>query len=96
MPLGKAVQVGRLTAEPLKVTEDSRCPANARCVWAGRLVVETALAEYGFPTETVSLKLGEAQSVRGVSVTLSAAEPDAMAGQDIAAEDYRFTFAATG
>jgi len=30
---------GGLTVRPIDVTEDSRCPANVDCVWAGRLVL---------------------------------------------------------
>ncbi len=27
----------------IKVTEDSRCPANARCIWAGEVVAEVEI-----------------------------------------------------
>lgn len=32
-----------LVVRPLEVLEDSRCPQNARCVWAGRLRVRVAV-----------------------------------------------------
>lgn len=34
---------GGLRLRPLEVLEDSRCPQNARCVWAGRLRVRVAV-----------------------------------------------------
>ena len=45
VPLLQPVQVGSVVATPMRVTEDSRCPMNARCVWAGRAVVETRMRE---------------------------------------------------
>ena len=38
--LGVPVRVGAVVVTPLEVVEDSRCPINARCVWAGRLIVD--------------------------------------------------------
>lgn len=36
-----------LRVRPLEVLEDSRCPQNARCVWAGRLRVRVAVEGVG-------------------------------------------------
>lgn len=36
-----------LRVRPLEVLEDSRCPQNARCVWAGRLRVRVAVDGVG-------------------------------------------------
>ncbi len=38
---------GGLRVRPLEVTEDSRCPQNARCVWAGRLRLRVAVEGTG-------------------------------------------------
>ncbi|MDZ4692456.1 hypothetical protein [Terricaulis sp.] len=38
---------GGLRVRPLEVLEDSRCPQNARCVWAGRLRVRVAVEGAG-------------------------------------------------
>ena len=35
--LGQTVRFGSMKVTPLKVLEDSRCPMEARCVWAGRV-----------------------------------------------------------
>ncbi len=51
---------GGLRVRPLEVLEDSRCPQNARCVWAGRLRVRVAIegegerevSDDGAPTQT--------------------------------------------
>jgi hypothetical protein len=38
---------GGLRVRPTEVVEDSRCPQNARCVWAGRLRVRVAVEGVG-------------------------------------------------
>lgn len=38
---------GGLRVRPLEVVEDSRCPQNARCIWAGRLRVRVAVEGVG-------------------------------------------------
>ena len=35
--LGQTVNVGGPKVTPLAVLEDSRCPMEARCIWAGRV-----------------------------------------------------------
>lgn len=59
-----------LTIRPLEVIEDSRCPQNARCVWAGRLRLRIALS--GSPLE---LTLDEPLMTPYGSVTLVAVSP---------------------
>jgi hypothetical protein len=94
VPLGKAVETGNVAAEPLRVIEDSRCPINARCIWAGRLILETALTERAVRgwSETAQLTLGEPYSTHGITITLVSAEPGQMAGKPTDPKDYRFSF----
>jgi len=87
----RPVQVGSVVATPMRVTEDSRCPMNARCVWAGRAVVETRIDGPGW-RQTQPLTLGEPHTVRGVTVTLVSVEPATQTGTQIPSADYRFAF----
>lgn len=41
-----------------KTVEDSRCPIDAECIWAGRVVVEVTFTQGG-NSETKSLALGD-------------------------------------
>ena len=89
---GEAVKAGEVVVTPLSLVEDSRCPINARCVWAGRLIVNARIDGAGW-RETVLLELGETRDVRGAGVMLASGEPGRMAGEDEPLPAaYRFTF----
>ena len=78
---------------PLRVIEDSRCPINARCVWAGRLVVETEiLLRGGAESLTVPMTMGEPVPVADGAATLVAVWPEQETGHTIAASEYRFAY----
>jgi hypothetical protein len=89
--LGHSVRVGQLVATPQTVVEDSRCPRDVRCVWAGRLVVSTRIDGPDW-RETAALTLGKADVVRGASITLVSVTPEKRAGGESPLGDYRFTF----
>ena len=90
--LHQPVALGDAVVTPMRVVEDSRCPINARCVWAGRVVVETRVDGPGW-RETVPMELGEPQALRDMQVALVSAEPGRTTQEDVPApEDYRFVF----
>ena len=92
--LGHPVAVADLKVTPLSVVEDSRCPINARCVWAGRIVVETQIEGTGWQ-DVLPLTLGEPGESHGYYFNLVSAEPGRMAGSGtdpVKPEDYRFGF----
>jgi hypothetical protein len=46
--IGETADLGNgLRVRPLEVIEDSRCPQNARCVWAGRLRLKVGVEGVG-------------------------------------------------
>lgn len=46
--IGETADLGNgLRVRPLEVLEDSRCPQNARCVWAGRLRLRVSVEGVG-------------------------------------------------
>lgn len=87
--MGEPVWAGDTIVTPLAVTEDSRCPANARCVWAGKLTVSTRIAATHW-TQTAPLTLGEPYTVMGRTYTLVSATPEKTTDREIPVRDYRF------
>ena len=75
---------------PLAVVEDSRCPAEVTCVWAGRLVVRAEIL--GGARRTVELELGKPVPVADGALTLVDVMPAKRAGSAVRPGDYRFTF----
>ena len=91
--LGGAVLVNGLRLRPVEVIEDSRCPANVQCVWAGRVRLSVRIgAPDGSGIETRELTLGEPLSVHGGTLTLVRVEPEKKFAGSIEREAYRFTF----
>jgi hypothetical protein len=89
--IGETTRVGMLTVTPLRVVEDSRCPINARCIWAGRLVLSAKVAAAGWH-ETRNLTLGEPAALHATTLTLTSAEPGKMAGAQPPAPPLTFGF----
>ena len=93
--LNQVATVNGIELRPIKVVEDSRCPANVQCVWAGRLVVRARMTGSGW-TQIRDFELGVAQAVDQYLVTLVSAEPPKTAPGQIDPRAYRFTFSASG
>ncbi len=91
--LGQRVRVGELSVTPVRVVEDSRCPINARCVWAGRLIVATQIDGAGW-RDTANITLGESYGTHGRIVALVSGEPGKVTDHETRAEDYRFNYEA--
>ncbi len=90
--LGEATRVGALVVTPRALVEDSRCPINARCVWAGRAIVRADVAGAGWD-ETLNLTLGEQVATRGTTLVLTSVAPGKMAGAQPAPQSLLFGFA---
>ena len=89
--LGAVASVNGLKVRPLKIIEDSRCPINAVCVWAGRVIVRTEVVG-GSWREIRDLEFGIAQPIADGRLTLVAVMPAKLAGADVGPRAYRLTF----
>lgn len=89
--LSEVAYTNGLKVRPLQVLEDSRCPINAVCVWAGRLVVRSEVIG-GNWQQTRDFEIGKAQQIADGALTLVSAQPSKQAGTEIDPQAYRFTF----
>jgi hypothetical protein len=77
--------------------EDSRCPMNARCIWAGRVRILVAWVKAN-GEQQVELMFGEPAPLADGTLTLTAVNPSKMAGEGkgLVPSDYRFSFQFAG
>jgi hypothetical protein len=76
---------------PLEVIEDSRCPADVQCIWAGRVVVRTKI-HLGSGDMIRDLVQGEPIGIADGALELTAITLAPRAGVELGAKDYRFTY----
>ncbi len=93
VPLGQAVSVGDLAVTPVSVVEDSRCPKDVTCVWAGRLIARTQIDGDGW-RDTTNITLGESYGTHGAVVALVSGEPGKVAERETRPGEYRFVYEA--
>jgi hypothetical protein len=93
VPLGRAAYVDGPIIRPVKVIEDSRCPMNARCIWAGTVKIETIWVRSS-GDRTVELELGKPVPLADGTLELTDVLPPRMAGEgrELKPADYRFSF----
>jgi hypothetical protein len=93
VPIGQSAYVDGPVIRPTKIIEDSRCPANARCIWAGTVKIE-ALWVRADGNRILQLELGKPQSIADGTIELTDVSPSRMAGEnkELKPADYRFSF----
>ncbi len=94
--LGQKAYVDGPIVQPVAVIEDSRCPMNARCVWAGRLRVKMLWIRGNGEKQPFEVTLGESTPLADGSITLESVRPDKMTNIVLKPEDYRFSFRFAG
>ena len=84
-----------ISITPLEVLEDSRCPVDAECLWAGTVRVRVTLESEGGVQET-TFSLESTITFAGNRVKLSGVMPAARAGVKIATSEYLLQFEVAG
>lgn len=90
--LGQIAYVNGPRVRVDRVIEDSRCPGDTQCVWAGRLIVRATVMG-GTWSRQLDLTLGTPVDVADGKLTLVGAFPDRRTGKP---PSYRFTFSFQG
>lgn len=94
--LGQSAYADGPIIQPVAVLEDSRCPTNARCIWAGRVRVKMLWIRGNGEKQTFEVTLGEATPLADGSITLESVRPDKMTNVEPKPTDYRFSFRFAG
>jgi hypothetical protein len=94
--LGQIASVNGPRVRVEQVIEDSRCPIDTQCIWAGRLIVRATIFGGGW-SKQIDLTLGMPVHVADGNLMLSNATPARKADKRRGAPlPYRFTFAFQG
>jgi hypothetical protein len=94
--LGQKAYVDGPLVQPVEVLEDSRCPMNARCVWAGRVRVKMVWIRGNGKKQPFEATLGEPVQLADGQFTLESVRPEKMTNVKIKPSDYRFSFRFAG
>ena len=95
--LGQNAYIDGPVIRPMKIIEDSRCPINARCIWAGTVKIEAIWVRPG-PDRTIQLELRKPVPLTDGTIELTDVSPSRMAGEgrELKPSDYRFNFRFVG
>lgn len=92
--LNDSVILGDIIVTPIEVLEDSRCPLDVTCVWAGVLSVKVKFQNVNNLDDVVYfiLNLTNKASFNGKTITIKSVEPLPYSGKKISSKDYKFEF----
>src|SRR5687768_13727984 len=93
--LSETAYVDGPRVRPDRLIEDSRCPIDVVCVWAGRVVLRATVFG-GNWSKQVDLTLGSPVPVADGTLTLVAVEPARRSSDPADPQQLRFTFAFQG
>jgi hypothetical protein len=84
-----------VSIRPIAVLEDSRCPKDVECIWAGTTRISVRVSKNN-QSEMYEIGPGSgALTVHGTTIVFSSVEPSPLSGSPISPSDYRFTFMVT-
>lgn len=93
--LGQTVNLGWSKVTPLAVLEDSRCPKEARCIWAGRVRLIVRLTT-GAGSSVRELASDKSLQVADGQLVLASTMPPRSTQHALVPSDYRFTLKFSG
>jgi hypothetical protein len=89
--ISEEVNAGGPNVTPLEVLEDSRCPANVNCVWAGQVRLSVKIVT-GRGSEIRELTSGKPVPVADGTLVLADVLPHRVTTGAVRSPDYRFAF----
>ena len=93
--LGQTVNLGGPKVTPLAVLEDSRCPMEARCIWAGRVRLSVRVTT-GAGSMVRELASDKPLQVADGQLVLQGTMPPRSTQHPVQPRDYRFSFKFSG
>lgn len=86
-----AYEPQQLTVEFVRVVEDSRCPTDVTCAWAGEVKVQVATRVGSAEAVQHEIKAGEQATVGAFRVSVVNVQPGRLSTREIPQQEYRVT-----
>lgn len=80
-----------LSVRFVAVIEDSRCPRDVTCIWAGQVKIQVEILQSSQPPSRVEILAGGSVAAGDYAVTVVRVEPQPVSTAKIATQDYRAT-----
>lgn len=80
-----------LTVEFVRVVEDSRCPTDVTCVWAGEVKVQLSTRIDAAAAEQHEITAGQPATVGEFQLFVVNVQPERISTREISADEYRLT-----
>ncbi len=84
----------KLDIEFVRVVEDSRCPSDVTCVWAGEVKVQLSSRTGGAEAVQHELTTGKEAAVGELRLMIVRVQPERITTREISPEQYRVTLKA--
>jgi hypothetical protein len=81
----------RLNVEFVRVVEDSRCPSDATCVWAGEVKVQLSTRLDTAEAQQHEIVAGQHATVGEFRLVVVQVQPERISTREISPEEYRVT-----
>lgn len=81
----------QLDVEFVRVSEDSRCPRDLTCVWAGEAKVQLSIRNSASEVAQHEVIAGQRATIGELRVVVVQVQPEPVSGRAISPEDYRVT-----
>jgi len=92
----KTASHSRIRVKFISVTEDSRCPADVACVWAGNAKIQVKVSDRNGSKIIVMNTMGQSGDQFGsYAITLNELTPKRRSNGNIKPKDYRATITVT-
>lgn len=91
LKVGETARFKGLSVKAISIEEDSRCPTDVQCVWAGTVRVKIQVVS-GMGTSTSVVTLNQPFTTEVERITLTSVMPNTHSQTQISAGDYRLVF----
>ncbi|WP_116810992.1 hypothetical protein [Steroidobacter cummioxidans] len=81
----------QLDVQFVRVSEDSRCPSDVTCVWAGQVKVQLSIRGNAGEAEQHEITAGEGATIGELRVAVVQVQPERISTREISPGEYRVT-----